>query len=161
MPELELRVTRYDHPDAVALVDAVQREYVRRYGGPDESVLTVEEFSPPRGVFLVGYEADEPVAMGGFRMLAERPELAFAHPAAELKRLYVVDGARGRAYARRMLAEVEARAAAAGAAWLVLETGLRQPEALALYASSGYEAVTPFGHYADSETSRYLGRPLV
>ena len=46
-----------------------------------------------------------------------------------------------------MLAHLEATAAEAGADVMVLETGLAQPEAIALYASSGYEPVEGFGYY--------------
>ena len=53
-----------------------------------------------------------------------------------------------------------ATAAAAGAGWLVLETGLMQPEAIALYADSGYRPVPAFGHYAAEANSVHLGKAL-
>ena len=73
---------------------------------------------------------------------------------------YVVPAAQRRGHARRMLAHLEASAAAAGVEALVLETGIQQPEAIALYVSSGYEPVPGFGHYRDSELSRTFGRLL-
>jgi hypothetical protein len=51
-------------------------------------------------------------------------------------------------------------AATAGARRMVLETGAPQPEAVALYRSSGYAAIPPFGHYADSPHSIHLGKRL-
>ena len=79
---------------------------------------------------------------------------------AELKRMYVVPGQRGRGFARAMLAHLEVTAAAAGAGWLVLETGLMQPEAIALYQDSGYLPVPAFGHYAAEPNSVHLGKGL-
>lgn len=161
MSNLDIRPSRYDDPDAKRLIDEVQQEYVRRYGGPDESPVDPQEFADPSGLFLVGYAAAEPVTMGGWRRHGdEHPETRWASPAAEIKRMYVAESARGRGHARAMLARLEETAAAAGVRWLLLETGLRQPEAIALYRSAGYDIVSAFGHYADAELSIHLGKRL-
>ncbi|MGW5052120.1 GNAT family N-acetyltransferase [Actinokineospora sp. NPDC004072] len=151
MAAVRIEIRAYDHPDSQALIAEVQQEYVIRYGGPDESPVDPAEFAPPLGLFLVGYEDDLPVATGGWRSHGA---------AAEIKRMFVVARARGRGYARQMLAELEATAAAAGHEQLILETGSKQPEAVALYRSSGYTGVTPFGHYADAPLAIHLGKPL-
>lgn len=62
--------------------------------------------------------------------------------------------------ARRLLHELEAAGRKAGYRRLVLETGLVQPEAIALYESAGYEPIPPFGYYADSPLSRSYGKDL-
>ena len=80
---------------------------------------------------------------------------------AEVKRMYVVPAAQRRGLARRMLAHREATAAAEGIEALVLETGMKQPEAISLYLSAGYEPIPGFGHYCGSELSRCFGRRLV
>ena len=59
-----------------------------------------------------------------------------------------------------MLAHLEDTARASGAEAMVLETGLRQPEAIALYTSSGYAAIPGFGFYRDAPLSRCFGRLL-
>ena len=59
-------------------------------------------------------------------------------PAAEIKRMYVAPAGRRTGLARAMLAHLETTALAAGADVMVLETGTEQPEAIALYESSGY-----------------------
>ncbi|GDY55981.1 hypothetical protein SVIO_066040 [Streptomyces violaceusniger] len=43
---------------------------------------------------------------------------------------------------------------------MVLETGTEQPEAIALYTSSGYTPVTKFGLYRFEETSRCYAKLL-
>jgi GNAT superfamily N-acetyltransferase len=101
------------------------------------------------------------VATGGWRRLpVEDAATSWANPAAELKRMYVSQRMRGAGFARAMLAYLERSAAEHGICWLLLETGSRQPEALALYQSSGYADVPPFGFYADQELARHLGKQL-
>ena len=97
-------------------------------------------------------------------MLAMR-QVAFADPdaqalVAEVQAEYVAPAARRRGCARVVLRHLETTAAAAGADLMVLETGLRQPEAIGLYTAAGYTPVERFGHYAWSPTARYFGRPL-
>jgi hypothetical protein len=59
-----------------------------------------------------------------------------------------------------MLAHLEQTARAAGAVVMVLETGLGQPEAIALYESSGYTPIPGFGFYKDARLARCYARPL-
>jgi GNAT superfamily N-acetyltransferase len=149
---VELRVTAYDDPVVRRLEDRVQAEYVVRYGGPDASAIDGTQFEPPEGLFLVAWADGQPVACGGFRR----------HDAStvEVKRMYVPPEHRGHGYARVVLAGLEERARAAGYATVILETGDAQPEAIALYGSSGYAPVEAFGHYKDSPRSRSFGKSL-
>jgi GNAT superfamily N-acetyltransferase len=158
MDGLRLVAVGYGHPDATRLIDDVQAEYVARYGGPDESPVDPLMFEPPYGTFLIGYADDEPVATGAWRRTAI--EALGAAVTAEIKRMYVVPEARGNGHARAVLAELERTASEAGIEALVLETGLRQPEAIGLYASSGYTRVPGFGHYRDSPLSRCFAKRL-
>ncbi len=140
---MNIRRVRFDHADAVKLNDEVQAEYHLRYGdGGDATALDAADFDPPRGVYLIAYdEHDRPVATGGWRS-QERNEEGYEDGDAELKRMFVVAQMRGHGLARRILAALEEDARAAGRARMVLETGTKQPEAIALYASSGYEPVS-------------------
>lgn len=156
---MELRATSFDHPDAVKLTEEVQQEYVDRYGSPDEGPIDTAEFAAPRGFFLVGYDEGVPVACGGWRA-HEQPPAGLRHGDAEVKRMFVVKSARGRGFARAVLAELERTAAAAGHRRMVLETGRKQPEAIALYRSAGYTDVPGFGYYAGDELSVYLAKDL-
>jgi GNAT superfamily N-acetyltransferase len=155
---LELRSVPYGDPDAVALVARVQEEYVERYGGPDETPLEPAMFDPPEGLFLVAYLDGVPVATGAWRRTGVRA--LGGSIGAEIKRMYVVPEERGRGLARRILAELESTAVAAGYDLMVLETGLMQPEAIGLYESSGYLPVERFGHYRDSDLNRCFGKRL-
>ena len=158
--ETDLQVVRVPitHPDAQALIEAVQAEYVARYGGQDESPIDRADFEDPLGRFYVGYLDGTPVATGAWRRSSVRA--LGAEVTAEVKRMYVVPAAQRRGVARRMLAHLEATAADAGVEALVLETGMKQPEAIELYLSSGYEPVPGFGYYRDSDLSRCFARRI-
>jgi GNAT superfamily N-acetyltransferase len=157
---LELRAVPYDHPDVALLVSAVQREYVTRYGDEDATPVDPAHFAPPHGFFTVGYVAGEPVACGGWRARDGRSDAALRSGDAEVKRMFVHAEHRGRGYARAVLAELERTAAARGRRRAVLETGTRQPEAVALYESAGYLPVAKFGVYRHSPTSRCYAKIL-
>lgn len=156
---MEIRRVAFTHPDAVALIDEVQAEYTVRYGGPDQTPLDPGEFDEPSGAFFVGYLDDKPVAMGGWRFRGDVSAFG-ASSVTEVKRMYVAPRGRGQGLARVVLDHLEGTARAAGAAVMVLETGIEQPEAISLYLSSGYSPVAGFGHYKDSPKSRYYGKPL-
>jgi GNAT superfamily N-acetyltransferase len=156
---MDLSRRSFGDPVVQSLVAELQQEFVVRYGGPDETPLDVTMFDPPHGAFLLGVVDTEPVAMGGWR---RRPDVTALgrSVAAEIKRMYVAPAARGRGLARAVLAALEESARSAGADVMVLETGLMQPEAIALYESSSYVPVEGFGYYKDSPTARYFGKPL-
>ena len=156
--DLHIERVPITHPDAQALIEAVQAEYVARYGGQDESPIDPADFEDPLGRFYVGYLDGAPVATGAWRRSSVKALGAVL--TAEVKRMYVVPGAQRRGVARRMLAHLEATAAGAGVDVMVLETGMKQPEAIALYTSSGYEPIPGFGYYCGSELSRCFGRRI-
>jgi len=149
----------FEDPAVQVLVAAVQEEYVRRYGGPDDTPLPDGVFDAPDGAFFLGTVDGAPVAMGGWRL---RPDVRpwGLSPAAEVKRMYVAPAGRRRGLARQMLDRLEDTAREAGATVMVLETGTGQPEAIGLYAAQGYRPIEAFGHYAWSPKSRYFGKRL-
>jgi ribosomal protein S18 acetylase RimI-like enzyme len=147
------------HPDAALLVEEVQQEYVVRYGGRDETPLEPAYFEPPDGAFFVGYLDGRPVASGAWRRRRD-VEVDGTTEAAEVKRMYVAPAARGRGLARAMLTHLETTARADGVEVMILETGLAQPEAIALYESSGYARIPDFGFYRDAPISRCFARRL-
>lgn len=154
--ELDIRVVSYASADAVLLTGEVQAEYGRRYGGEgDISPIDAAQFEPPDGLFLMGYVDDVPAVSGGWRRGGPHGDTD-----AEIKRMYVRPPFARRGLARAMLARLEESARDAGITRLVLETGLAQPEAVALYTSSGFETIAPFGFYAEMDDSVHFGKNL-
>ncbi|GDY55982.1 hypothetical protein SVIO_066050 [Streptomyces violaceusniger] len=95
---MDVRVIRYDHPDARKLDEEVQVEYAERYGEGDLTHMDAAHFEPPRGLYLIAYDTDgTPVASGGWRS-QERSEEGYEDGDAEIKRMFVVRAARGRGW---------------------------------------------------------------
>lgn len=156
---MRIEVASYGHVDAQRLIAEVQQEYVIRYGSEDETPVNFDEFVLPQGLFLLGYLGGEAVASGAWRA-READAYGCEDGDAELKRMYVVPSARGRGFARAILAELERTAAETGRKRAVLETGLAQPEAIALYQASGYYPVPKFGVYRSEPDSRCFAKML-
>ena len=114
------------------LIEALNADLRARYPGDgcDYFRLDPEEVRPGRGAFVVAYDADTPVGCGAVRVIDSG--------VAEIKRMYVLPDVRGRGIARRMLEALEREARSLGVAKLLLETGTRQPEAIALYSKAGF-----------------------
>jgi ribosomal protein S18 acetylase RimI-like enzyme len=160
---LEIVRVDYGHPDAMLLIAEVQAEYVARYGGRDNTPLDPLMFEPPLGSFYVGYmdlgDASRPVASGAWRA-HDDVEAFGTRRTAEVKRMYVAPDARARGVARTMLAHLEQAAVEAGAEAMILETGTAQPEAMALYESSGYTSIPSFGYYRHAPLNRCYAKRL-
>ncbi|CAL9354654.1 hypothetical protein SUDANB95_00539 [Actinosynnema sp. ALI-1.44] len=130
-----------------------------RYGDQDVTPVDPAQFAAPLGHFVVGYLDGVPVACGGWR--AHDVEDAPIRPGdAEIKRMYTADSVRGRGLSRVVLAELEASARAVGRTRMVLETGTRQPEAIRLYETSGYERIDNFGVYRHHPDSLCFAKEL-
>ncbi len=127
---------------AATLVADLCAELSRRYHRPP-SPFTMDEAADPRAGFVVARRDGEPVGCGALRRIDETT--------AEVKRMYVAPAARRRGLARRILDALERLAHGHSYARVILETGTRQPEALALYESSGYRRTENYG--------RYVGNP--
>jgi GNAT superfamily N-acetyltransferase len=142
-----------DAPAAAALLAGFAAEIAGLYPGWDPAVgpsADPEDFAPPAGAFLVAYEGDRAVACGGLKRLDDRH--------VEVKRVFVAPEARGRKVARRLLDGLERTAADRGYEVLRLDTGDRQPAALALFRALGY---TPIGDYNDNPyASHWLEKPV-
>jgi GNAT superfamily N-acetyltransferase len=153
--EIQVREARFDEPVVQRLIAEAMAELSRRYGGTgDDTPVAASDFAPPGGAFFVAYDtADEDRLLGcaGWRAHGED---------AELKRMFTVPAARGRGVARRVLAAIEESARGRGCKRVILETGDKQPEAIALYLKCGYERIEDFGFYKGEEGVLSYARTL-
>jgi GNAT superfamily N-acetyltransferase len=139
-----------------ALIEALNTELRSSYSEPGATHfhLDPEEVADGRGAFLVIYREETPVGCGALRLLDAET--------AELKRMYVSPTLRGKGLGRRLVAALEAEARALGVRRLVLETGVRQATALALYRATGFHPIPLYGEYRLSpETSVCFGKDLL
>jgi GNAT superfamily N-acetyltransferase len=144
-------------PPASQLIAELNADVLVRYpetaaDALDHLPLTADEVAPGRGAFLIAYIDGEAAGCGAVRRIEDG--------AAEIKRMYVRPAARGRGVGTAILAALEAEARGLGVSRLVLETGERQPEAIALYRRAAFARIPPFGGYDDSPESVFMGKEL-
>ena len=144
---MEIRRENYEAFASQALVAALNSELLDRYEGFEGSggEQVAADFEPPGGAFVVGWDGEEPVACGGV--------IRYDETTAEIRRMYVAPSARGRGLSRAVLEALENEARQLGYEFVRLETGDRQPEAIKLYASSGFEPIPRYGPFADDPRS--------
>jgi putative acetyltransferase len=156
MTAADLIVQRVDiqSPAAGHLVEALKAELSSRYpeAGATHFRLDPEEVADGRGAFLLASRSGKPVGCGAVRRIEERT--------GEIKRMYVRPGERGSGVGRALLATLETEARALGLSRLVLETGVRQPEAISLYERAGFSRIAPFGEYIGSALSVCMAKEL-
>jgi putative acetyltransferase len=139
---------------AQALIARLNAELTERYPNPEDRHfgLTQEQVGGRSGVFLVAALDGEPAGCGALRRLEDGT--------GELKRMFVVPEARRHGVGRRVLIELELHARRLGLRRLVLETGVRQHEAMAMYERAGFGRIPCFGEYERSAASVCLGKDL-
>lgn len=138
---IEFRAIGVDEEPAATLVRAMSADIAALYdgldlSGPDMPQAGPEEMSPPGGTFVVGYEDGEPVCCGGVKRLPDG--------ACEIKRMFVVEQARGHGVARALLEDLERRARELGYEVARLDTGPRQIRAQRMYERAGYVEIENF-----------------
>ena len=147
----DIRPESMTSPVAAALISALNAELASGYPEPGANHFRLDatEVAPGAGCFLVVRWRGSPVGCGALRRLSPN-EHEFGPDVGELKRMYVAPEVRGRGIGRALLMRLEGEARALGLTRLVLETGTRQTEALALYRSAGFTEIAPYGEYAAS-----------
>jgi DNA-binding MarR family transcriptional regulator/GNAT superfamily N-acetyltransferase len=144
---VEVAVCDPRHPNARRAVQAYISELSDRFEGGWDPALSIsaadEELTPPAGLFLVATLYADVVGCGALKFHDDAPT--------EVKRMWVSPAVRGLGLGRRLLAELEAHAAARAVRTLRLETNRALGEAVSLYRTAGYREVAPFNDepYAD------------
>src|SRR6185436_18708299 len=141
---IEIRKEALDSEAGKRLIGALDVELRGSYPEPGANHFRLdgEEVSEGSGAFVVAYADGMAVGCGAVRKLDETT--------AELKRMYVTPEARGKGIGGAVLRALEAEARALGATRLLLETGIRQKTAEAMYRRAGYADIPPFGEYVAS-----------
>ncbi len=151
--QIQIRLESPDQPEIIRLI--AELDDYQRTLYPPESIyaLDLAALKAPQVRFAVARDAQGRALGCGAVVLGP-------HDYGELKRMYVHPASRGQGLARRLLALLEAEAAAAGCRRLTLETGPYQTEALALYAACGFTRRGPFGDYPEDPYSVFMEKAL-
>ncbi len=140
-----------DNADFLSLVELLDAELRIRDG---EEHGFYAQFNKPVGLsgVVIAFDDGEPAGCGAFKRYEEG--------VAEIKRMYVKPESRGRRIAALVLRELETWATESGFANCILETGHKQPEAIALYSREGYSVIPNYGQYVGVDNSVCLKKTL-
>ena len=141
-----------DQPEVIALIAELDAYQDTLYPPESRHSLDLDALKQPNVLFAVARDSASRAIGCGAVVL--HPDFG------ELKRMYVSPRGRGQGLAKNLLAMLESKAISSGCKLLKLETGPFQPEALGLYASSGYERRGPFGKYTDDPLSVFMQKHL-
>ena len=136
--------TTPDNPDFINLVKQLDADLSER-DGTEHSFYAQYNKVDKIKYAIVAYEYGKPIGCGAIK--------EYASNAMEVKRMYTVPGSRGKGIATRVLNELEIWATDLGYEKCILETGKRQPEAIAFYQKNGYAIIPNYGQYAGVENS--------
>jgi putative acetyltransferase len=141
-----IRIIRTDSncEDFIELVKSLDTDLAERDGDEHEFY---DQFNKIYGIKYVdvSYDDYDPVGCGAIK--------AYEKNVMEVKRMYVSPTNRGKGIATKILIELENWATELGYEKCVLETGKKQPEAIALYHKNGYEIIPNYGQYVAVENS--------
>jgi GNAT superfamily N-acetyltransferase len=153
-PKVEIRRAEIASAVVQDLITALNAELSQQYREPGANHFRLDaaDVVEGQGAFLVAYTGDLPVGCGAVRRNDAQT--------AEIKRMYVVPASRGGGIARRVLEQLEVEARRLGVSRLVLETGIRQQDAIALYQGAGFAEIPLFGEYLGSPLSVCMAKDL-
>ena len=136
--------TNSDNPDFIELVKYLDADLAIRDGNEHSFYAQFNKIDKIKFV-VIAYEDDQPVGCGAIK--------EYAPNTMEIKRMYTSPASRGNGIATKVLTELENWAAEMSFEKCILETGKKQPEAIALYKKSGYKSISNYGQYAGIENS--------
>ena len=136
--------TDSDNPDFVELVRHLDADLAERDGNEHSFYAQYNKIDKIKYV-VVAYEDGKTVGCGAIKEY--EPQVM------EVKRMYTMPASRGRGIASKVLAELEKWTAELGYEKCILETGKKQPEAIALYKKNGYQLIPNYGQYNGIENS--------
>ena len=149
---ITLQRSNYLNLDFQKFCEELNKEFWIRY--PDSQ----HHFEPHNQVdesarIIVAYDGDIAIACGCFRSAKELSTI-------EIKRMYVIPNRRGAGIASRILLELETWAGEEGYIRSILETGIKQPEAIALYSRAGYRLIPNYPPYVGVTESICMQKTL-
>jgi putative acetyltransferase len=149
---IDLAIESPDQQEIHALLKASDTYMAELYPAESNHMLDIHELCRPQVTFIVARMDGRAVGCGAV--------VESLDGWAEIKRMFVSPLARGQNIGRRLLQKLEAIAVEKSVPLLRLETGIKQPEALALYRSAGFVEIGPFGKYVPDPLSLFMEKPL-
>lgn len=147
---MKVGVESPDQPDVIDLLRSSDAYMAALYPPESNHLVDVDQLTGPDVRFFVARDGNE---LMGCAALVKRSD-----DYAEIKRMFVKESKRGAGIGRLLLDAVFTEAAKFEVAFVRLETGVSQPEALGLYRTYGFRERPPFGNYRPDPLSLFMER---
>lgn len=141
------------NPDFIELVKHLDADLAIRDGDEHPFYDQFNKIDTIKYAVVAFNEANKPVGCGAIKQ--------FGPKVMEIKRMFVPYEERGKGIAGEILKQLESWASELGNSRCILETGLKQPEAISLYKKNGYRFIDNYGPYAGVENSVCFEKWLV
>ena len=151
MSDLKLIRTDSENADFRKLVALLDQDLAVRDGEDHSFYAQFNQIDSIKEA-VIAYQQRLPVACGAIK--------PFSSTAAEVKRMFVHPDYRKQGIAAQIVTELENWAIELGFTAAVLETGKKQPEAIALYQKIGYHITPNYGQYIGVENSVCMAKSL-
>jgi GNAT superfamily N-acetyltransferase len=148
---LKIVRTSSDNPDFKELVKLLDAELAERDGADHPFYAQYNKIDKIKFA-VVAYENGKPVSCGAIK--------EYSNDTMEIKRMYTLPESRGRGIAAKVLSDLENWTKELSFERCILETGKKQPEAIALYKKNGYKLIPNYGQYAEVENSLCFKKEL-
>ena len=140
----KIKRTNSNHPDFIALVKHLDA-YLAEMDGDEHAFYDQFNNIDSLKYVVLAYQDDQAIGCGAIK--------EYDYQTMEVKRMYTSPNSRGKGIATMVLKELELWASELSYNKCILETGLRQPEAIGLYQKNGYNRIANYGQYAEMENS--------
>jgi GNAT superfamily N-acetyltransferase len=141
---IQLIKTNAENADFIALVKQLDLELAIKDGADHAFYHQFNGITSLKFV-VVAYQNNQAIGCGAIK--------PFDTESMEVKRMFVPESARGLGIATKILNELESWALDLGYKKCVLETGMKQIEAISLYKKSNYKITPNYGQYKGVENS--------
>lgn len=148
-----IKRTDSTNPDFRQLVVELDKDLAIRDGDESEFFAQYNQITHIQHVVVAYDTSQNAVGCGAIKTYSDH--------LMEVKRMYVLPEKRGHGIASLVLKELEVWTQELGATGCILETGIKQPEAIRLYEKNGYQLIPNYGQYTGVESSRCFQKKLV
>lgn len=150
--DLEILKTDEKNKDFIKLINLLDADLNERYGELQKQYEVHNKVDYIKEVVII-YKDRAPIGCGAFK--------EYDTDTVEMKRIFIVKENRGQGLSKLIIKELEKEAVKGGYKYAVLETGIKQIEAINLYKKSGYSVIQNYGQYIGNVNSLCMKKALL
>ena len=148
---MKIKRTNSENSDFIKLVKLLDIDLAKRDGNEHSFYAQFNKIDKIKCV-VIAYENEIPIGCGAIKKIDKKT--------VEIKRMYTSPNSRGKGTASMILSELEKWAIELSYERCILETGIKQPEAIGLYSKNRYQLIPNYGQYKEIGNSRCFEKTI-